>query len=241
MYAIPAIDLYEGCAVRLTQGDYLQRTVFSADPLGVARNFARAGAEWLHIVDLEGARSGRTDNLSMIEKIVAGCGLKVELGGGVRSMETVERYLSMGVRRVILGTAAITDPDFLLAAVQKYGERVAVGVDVRDGMVAIRGWTELSEKTCEDFLRQLERDGVSTVICTDISRDGLLSGTNRELYRRLCGAFSMRLIASGGVSTLEDVSALSGMGLYGAILGKALYTGRLDLAQAVLLGRREVP
>lgn len=239
MYIFPAIDLIEGCAVRLVRGDYAQKTVYSDDPATVAESFAKAGAEYLHLVDLEGAKDGTTPNLETIRKIVARSGLKTEVGGGIRSEETIQKYLDAGVYRVILGTAAITQPDFLEKMVTKYGEKIAVGVDIKDGMVAIKGWTEVSALTCDAFCEKLEKMGVKTVICTDISKDGLLSGTNLELYRHLSETYSMDLVASGGVTSLEDVAALKEMGIYGAILGKALYTGHIDLEKAVKLGKGE--
>lgn len=233
MELFPAIDLIDGCAVRLVKGDYAQKTVYSDDPAAVARSFHEAGAKYLHVVDLEGARDGGTPNLETIKKIVAASGLLVEVGGGIRSEEVIKRYLDAGVFRVILGTAAVQNPEFLAEMVEKYKEKIAVGVDIRDGMVAIKGWTEVSEKSCFEFCEWLEKLGVRTIICTDISRDGLLSGTNLELYKEMAERFSVNLVASGGVSTLEDVKKLSEMGIYGAILGKALYTGAIDLKEAV--------
>lgn len=235
MELFPAIDLIDGCAVRLVKGDYAQKTVYSDDPAAVARSFHEAGAKYLHVVDLEGARDGGTPNLETIKKIVAASGLLVEVGGGIRSEEVIKRYLDAGVFRVILGTAAVQNPEFLAEMVEKYKEKIAVGVDIRDGMVAIKGWTEVSEKSCFEFCEWLEKLGVRTIICTDISRDGLLSGTNLELYKDMAERFSVNLVASGGVSTLEDVKKLSEMGIYGAILGKALYTGAIDLKEAVEL------
>ena len=233
MKIFPAIDLFGGQAVRLYQGDYNQMTVYDPDPLNTVKQFEAAGASHLHLVDLEGAKTGQTTNLPTIQRIAAQTGLFVEVGGGIRSMETVESYLSIGVGRVILGTAAVKDPDFLKAALQTYGEKIAVGVDLKDGLVAIKGWTETADLTAFDFFRQMESLGVKTVICTDISRDGAMEGTNRGLYRELSEKFSIDLIASGGVSSLEDVKALAAMGLHGAIIGKAYYIGAIDLRQAV--------
>lgn len=233
MKLFPAIDLYEGKAVRLYQGDYSQMTVYSEHPAEAAMDFRRAGAEYLHLVDLEGAKSGTAANLGIIQSIVETAGLFTEVGGGIRNMETVEQYLSLGVDRVILGTAAVTDREFLWRALERFGKRIAVGVDLKDGYVAIRGWTEKSRLTARDFFDQMQAMGVSTVICTDISRDGAMRGTNRELYRQLAARYSIDLIASGGVSSLEDISALRDMGLYGAIVGKAYYTGAIDLKQAL--------
>jgi phosphoribosylformimino-5-aminoimidazole carboxamide ribotide isomerase len=233
MNIFPAIDLYEGKAVRLFKGDYNQMTVYSENPPEVAELFRSKGAEYLHVVDLEGAKSGETPNLEVVRSIVARGGLKTEIGGGVRSEEVIKKYLDIGVFRVILGTAAITNPGFVGEMVAKYGDKIAVGVDIRDGFVAIKGWTETSSVSCFDFCESLQRDGVKTVICTDISKDGVLGGTNMQLYRDLSARFEMDFVASGGISALDDVKALGGMGLYGAILGKALYTGGLDLAEAI--------
>ena len=233
MILFPAIDLYEGKAVRLYKGDYQQMTVYSEDPLQVAQQFCAQGASHLHMVDLEGARDGGTPNLELVSRIARETGLFVEIGGGIRSMETVERYLTGGVSRVILGTAAVTDEEFLCRAVERYGEKIAVGADVRDGAIAIRGWLERSAYSLEEFLEKMQRIGVGTVICTDISRDGAMRGTNRELYRRLAGTYALKLIASGGVSDLEDVKALRDMNLYGAIIGKAWYTGAINLKEAI--------
>ena len=233
MYIYPAIDLYGGKAVRLYKGDYAQMTVYSEDPAAVAKEFAAAGASHIHLVDLEGAKIGSPANLETIQRIIEAADLFVEVGGGIRNLETVEQYLAIGVDRVILGTAAVTDPAFLEAALVKYGEKIAVGVDLKDGYVAIKGWTETSELTADAFFARMEALGVKTVICTDISRDGAMKGTNRELYRNLSRKFAIDLIASGGVSTLEDVQALAAMDLHGAIIGKAYYIGAIDLKTAI--------
>lgn len=235
MKLFPAIDLIDGCAVRLVKGDYAQKTVYSENPAEVARSFAAAGAEYLHVVDLEGAKNGGTPNLETVRKIVQTGGLWVEVGGGIRSEEVVQAYLEAGVYRVILGTAAVENPTFLEEMVRKYGEKIAVGADIKDGMVAIKGWTEVSAESCFAFCEKLEKVGVKTIICTDISKDGLLAGTNLELYQALSEKFSVDIVASGGVTTLEDVKKLAEMGLYGAILGKALYTGSIDLKAAMEL------
>ncbi|MBE7000997.1 MAG: 1-(5-phosphoribosyl)-5-[(5-phosphoribosylamino)methylideneamino]imidazole-4-carboxamide isomerase [Ruminococcaceae bacterium] len=233
MILFPAIDLYEKQAVRLYKGDYAEMQVYSADPLSVAKDFEACGAKAIHMVDLEGARDGGTPNLSVVASVARETKLFVEVGGGIRSLETVKTYLEAGVGRVILGTAAVKDEAFLREAVALYGEKIAVGADVRDGKIAIKGWKELSDYSLEDFLRKMEAIGVKTVICTDISRDGAMRGTNRELYQKLSRETGMNLIASGGVSTLEDVIALRDMELYGAIIGKAYYTGAIDLRQAL--------
>ena len=235
MYLFPAIDLIGGQAVRLVKGDYNQKTVYSKSPVEVAKSFYEAGAEYLHVVDLDGAKSGNTDNISVIADIIKESGLKVEVGGGIRSEEVIKKYIDAGVYRVILGTVAVENPDFCREMTAKYGEKIAVGVDIKDGFVAIKGWTETADKTCFDFCKELEDMGVKTVICTDISKDGLLSGTNLELYRELQGKFNIDFTASGGVTSLDDVKALMEIGVYGAILGKALYTGNIDLKEAVAL------
>ena len=233
MKLYPAIDLYEGKAVRLYKGEYQQMTVYNENPLEVALNFQNSGATCIHMVDLEGAKFGTTSNLPVIEKIVKTTDLFVEVGGGIRTMETIEAYLSIGVNRVILGTAAVTDRAFLESALAKYGEKIAVGVDLKDGYVAIKGWTEKSQWTADAFFSDLEALGVSTVICTDISRDGAMQGTNRALYKELSEKYNIQLIASGGVSSLEDVQALNEMNLHGAIIGKAYYTGAINLRDAL--------
>ena len=233
MLIFPAIDLYDGKAVRLYKGDYAQMTVYSENPPEIAEAFYQAGAGCLHLVDLEGAKTGETPNLETIKRIRAAAPLFTEVGGGVRSMEVVERYLNAGIDRVSLGTAAVTNWDFLCGMVSRYGEKIAVGVDIRDGIVAIRGWTEKSELDAFDFCRELQSLGVQTVICTDISRDGAMQGTNRALYGELSKAFSLNLVASGGVSSVDDIRALRALDLYGAIIGKAYYTGAIDLREAL--------
>lgn len=233
MYIIPAIDLIDGKAVRLQKGDYNKVTVYSDCPAEVAESFERDGAKMLHVVDLDGAKDGTTANFDTVKEIIRRTGLSVEIGGGVRNIERVQKYIDIGVDRVIIGTAAITDPDFLKEAVKLYGEKIVVGVDVKDCYVAIKGWLEVSEVSCNDFCKTLCDLGVKTVICTDISKDGMMSGTNLELYRDLSRRFGMNIIASGGVSTLDDVRALGKMNMYGAILGKALYTGAVKLTDAV--------
>ena len=237
MLIFPAIDLYEGRAVRLYKGDYAKMTVYSEDPVAVARDFAAQGVRQMHTVDLEGARDGGTPNLGIIERIAKETGLFVECGGGLRDMAAIDRAFAAGVGRVILGTAAVSDERLLAESVQKYGEKIAVGADLRDGRVAIRGWREDSGLTAEDFLRKVEALGVRTVICTDISRDGAMRGANAELYERLQREFGLDLIASGGVSSLEDVARLRALGLYGAIIGKAYYTGDISLREAVEAAR----
>ncbi len=233
MNIIPAIDLIGGKAVRLQKGDYNKVTVYSEDPVGVAKSFEESGAKFLHLVDLDGAKSGRADNYETIKAIIASTSLSVEIGGGIRNMDVIKLYVDAGVDRIILGTAALTNPEFLAEAVEKYGERIAVGVDIKDGNVAIKGWTEVSSLSCNEFCTQLEELGVSSIICTDISKDGMMSGTNLALYRELVDKFNVKIIASGGVSTLDDLRELKKIKVWGAILGKALYTGAIDLATAV--------
>lgn len=235
MLIFPAIDLYGGSAVRLFKGDYNQMTVYSTDPLSVAKDFEAKGATYIHMVDLEGAKDGTTPNLSVVSAIAQNTSLRVEIGGGIRSMETVDKYISAGVYRVILGTAAINDRPFLEAALEKYSEKIAVGADVKDGFVAIKGWIETSSVSCEEFFSDMEKLGVRTVICTDISKDGAMRGTNRALYKTLSERFSVDIVASGGVSSMEDIKALRDMQLYGAIVGKAYYVGAIDLSEAIAL------
>ena len=233
MKLYPAIDLYEGKAVRLFKGEYQQMTVYSENPAEIALDFQNCGASCIHMGDLEGAKFGTTPNLHVIQKVLETTDLFVEVGGGIRTMETVDAYLSLGVNRVILGTAAVTDRAFLETALAKYGEKIAVGVDLKDGYVAIKGWTEKSRWTADAFFCDLEKLGVSTVICTDISREGAMRGTNRQLYKELSQKYNIQLIASGGVSSIDDVKALNAMNLHGAIIGKAYYTGAIDLRQAL--------
>ena len=233
MYIYPAIDLFEGKAVRLFKGDYAQMTVYSENPVEVANAFKDAGATRMHLVDLEGAKKGSPANTDTIKALISAFGGFVEVGGGIRNMETVEAYLSIGVDRVILGSAAVTDSGFLRAALEKYGSRIAVGVDLKDGYVAIHGWTQQSNLTANAFFAQMEQLGVKTVICTDISRDGAMQGTNRKLYEELSRRYAIDLIASGGVSSMEDINALAAMDIHGAIIGKAYYIGAIDLKQAI--------
>ena len=233
MIIFPAIDLYEGKAVRLLKGDYDKMTVYSDNPAFVAAEFRNMGATHIHLVDLEGAKNGTTPNIETVRKIKAECGLFAEIGGGVRSMETVETYIGAGIDRVILGTAAVTDEKFLVDAAKEYGGRIAVGADIKDGRVAIKGWTEKSEYSCFDFFDKMQKIGVETVICTDVSKDGAMQGTNVELYRELSEKFSINICASGGVSSIDDVRRLRSLDLYGAIIGKAYYTGAVSLKEAI--------
>ncbi len=236
MKIFPAIDLYDKKAVRLFKGDYNEMTVYSLNPPEIADKFKAAGAEYMHVVDLEGAKSGETPNFDVVKELVK-CGLFVEVGGGIRNLETVEKYLQIGVSRVILGTAAVENRDFLINAVAKYGDKIAVGVDIKDGFVAIKGWTEKSNFTALDFMKDLEKIGVKTVICTDISKDGAMKGTNHELYSTLKNEVGIDIIASGGVSSIDDVKRLAEKGVYGAIIGKAYYTGAINLEEAIKVAK----
>ena len=233
MNIFPAIDLFEGKAVRLFKGDYNQMTVYSDKPEKVALYFKECGAEYIHLVDLEGAKSGETPNFDTVKKIIEVSGLKAEIGGGIRSEEVIEKYINAGAFRVILGTAAATDPEFLEKVAKKFGEKIAVGCDLKDGKVATKGWTDTTEETGEEFFSRVQKLGIKTVICTDISRDGAMKGTNLELYRELSKKFSIDIIASGGVTDMTDVENLKEMNIYGTILGKAIYTGNIDLKTAI--------
>lgn len=236
MIFYPAIDLKDGQCVRLYQGDMDQVTVFGDDPAGQAKGFAEAGAQWLHVVDLNGAVSGRPVNETAVTGILDGVDIPVQLGGGIRDAKTIDFWLGRGVRRVILGTAAIKNPDLVKQACKRHPRRVAVGIDARGGMVAVEGWTELSEITALDLARRFEDCGVAAIIHTDIARDGAMAGPNIEATVSLAGAVSVPVIASGGVSSMADLEALKDAGaglLEGVICGRALYDGRIDLAAAV--------
>ena len=233
MIIFPAIDLYDKKAVRLYKGDYEQMTVYSDNPIEIARDFERAGATHVHLVDLEGAKDGTTPNLDIVRDIAENTALFSEIGGGIRDMDTVAKYIDAGVDRVIIGTAAVTDREFLLRAVERYGEKIAVGADFRDGYIAIKGWLEQTEYTLDAFLSEMKDAGVQTVIITDISKDGAMQGTNLELYSRLSREYSMDITASGGVSSIEDVRKLREMDMYAAIIGRAYYIGKIDLREAI--------
>lgn len=233
MKLFPAIDLYDGKVVRLYKGDYNNMTVYSENPIEIAQDFESKGAKHIHIVDLEGAKDGTTPNLNIIKRIADETQLFCEVGGGIRDIKTVEAYLSNGIDRVILGTAAVNDPEFLKEAVEEYGEKIAVGVDVKDGFVAIKGWVEKSEYTCFEFCEKMQNLGVRTIICTDVSKDGAMNGTNRELYKKLSEQFSVNITASGGISDINDIKALRELDIYGAIIGKAYYIGAIDLKEAL--------
>lgn len=237
MIILPAIDLLGRKAVRLLKGDYNQVTVYSDSPLEVAEKFKSLGATHIHMVDLDGAKYGTAPNMDIVAEVAEKTGLFIEIGGGIRSMETVKKYIDAGISRVILGTAAICDEDFLKEAVKAYGEKIAVGADVKDGKIAVKGWLEQSDVTLDEFFLKMQDLGVKNIICTDISRDGAMRGTNLELYRELSAKFSLDITASGGVSSIEDVKRLREMNLYGAIIGKAYYTGAVDLKEAIEVAR----
>ncbi len=233
MKIFPAIDLLGGKAVRLTKGDYDKSTVYSDDPVSVARGFYEDGARYLHIVDLDGAKDGKTTNFDTVSRIIEATGMYCEIGGGIRDMERIEKYLTAGVDRVILGTAAVNDPEFRKDAVKKYGDKIAIGVDAKDGFVAVSGWLDKTDVKGVDFCRQLKDEGVSAIIYTDISKDGMLSGTNLELYRELNEIKGVEFTASGGITSMNELHILKNMGVAAAILGKALYAGRLELKNVI--------
>ena len=233
MILFPAIDLRDGQVVRLVEGDYDRMTVYGHDPLAVAQAYREAGAECLHVVDLDAALAGAQKNLEMIQKLAKESGLFLEVGGGVREEASARRYLDAGVGRVILGSAAVENPGLLEQLAKRYPGRAAAGVDARNGFVAIHGWKTVTDLDAYAFVESLPSRGVDTVIYTDISRDGKLQGPNLSAYERLAGIQGMRVIASGGVSTEKDVQALAALNLYGAIIGKALYDGRITLKAAL--------
>lgn len=233
MNIFPAIDLYDKKAVRLYKGNYNEMTVYSNNPIEIAQDFEKNGAKFIHMVDLEGAKNGTTPNIEIVKEVATKTNLFVEIGGGIRNMETVEKYLNAGVSRVILGTSAVTDEEFLKDAILKYQEKIAVGADVKDGYIAIKGWVEKSQYSLDEFLSKMQKLGVKTVICTDISKDGAMKGTNLALYKELSKKYSLDIVASGGVSTIDDINALKDMNLYGAIIGKAYYTGAINLKEAI--------
>ena len=233
MNIFPAIDLYDKKAVRLFKGDYNEMTVYSENPIEIALDFEAKGARFIHMVDLEGAKDGTTPNLEIVAQVARETGLFVEIGGGIRSLETLEKYFECGVDRAILGTSAVNDEAFLVEAVKRYGEKIAVGADVKDGYIAIKGWLEKSNLTLDEFFEKMQKIGVKTIICTDISKDGAMRGTNLEMYKTLSEKYALDIVASGGVSTINDVIELRKMNLYGAIIGKAYYTGAIDLSEAI--------
>ena len=233
MNIFPAIDLYDKKAVRLFKGDYNQMTVYSENPIEIARDFENKGAKFIHMVGLEGAKDGTTPNLEIVAQVARETNLFVEIGGGIRTEETLKKYIDNGVDRVILGTVAVTDEEFLKKTLANYGEKIAVGADVKDGYIAIKGWLENSNITLDKFFEKMQGLGVKTIICTDISKDGAMRGTNLKMYKELSEKYSMDIVASGGVSTIDDVVELRKMNLYGAIIGKAYYIGAIDLEKAI--------
>ncbi len=233
MKLYPAIDLRGGQAVRLYQGDYDQMTVYNPDPVAQAKAFAAAGAKYLHVVDLDGAKDGLAVNFSTIQNITAAGDLFVEVGGGIRDQQRIEDYLALGVGRCILGTVAVRDFDFTARMARTYGDKIVVGVDMKDGYVAVSGWKELTPEPGLDFCRRCADAGVKALIVTDISRDGTMQGTNMQLYRDLLTIPGVEITASGGIARMEELDELQAMGCHAAILGKSIYTGAIDLAQAV--------
>ena len=233
MNIFPAIDLYDSKVVRLYKGDYNNMTVYSDDPVAVAMDFEKCGAEYIHVVDLMGAKEGKPCAFDIVKSIIESTNLKLEIGGGIRDEETIKKYIDIGVDKVILGTIAVKDTQFLSKMSSVYGDKIAVGVDLKDGFVAIKGWTEKSEITADEMFNILKDNSINRVICTDISRDGAMKGTNRELYKYISDNYDIDIIASGGVSDLDDVKALNDIGIFGAIIGKAYYTGAIDLKEAI--------
>ena len=235
MLIFPAIDIIDGKVVRLKKGDYGKVSGYSITPEEAARNFYECGARHLHVVDLDGAASGKAENASTIQKIVKSCEMFVEVGGGIRSFEQIEKYLDCGVKRVILGTVAVKDREFVSNAVERFGDAISVGVDAKDDKVAINGWKEVTNIDSIAFCRSMKDLGVNHIIYTDISKDGMLKGTNLKIYKVLCQTEYIKITASGGISSLEEIKELKKMGVYGAILGKSLYENKIDLKQAIEL------
>ncbi len=233
MKIFPAIDLKDKKAVRLLKGDYNKVTVFNDNPVEVAKNFEKCGAEYLHVVDLDGAKDGDTTNFDVVKAIIDNTSLKVEIGGGIRTEEVIKKYIDAGAFRVILGTVAITEPEFTEEMIKKYGNKIAIGVDISDGFVAVKGWTEISKVSCDELFEKMEKAGADTIICTDISKDGAMEGTNLQLYRELSEKYNIKIIASGGVSDMENIKALTKLNVFGAIVGKALYLEKIDLKEAI--------
>lgn len=235
MQILPAIDIFDKKAVRLYKGDYNKMTVYGT-PVEIASGFAEKGASYIHLVDLEGARAGESSNFETVASVISSVNVPCEIGGGIRNINTVEKYVSAGADRIILGTSAVSDKAFLKESIKEFGNKIAVGVDARDGIVSISGWTEQSGIKTLDFIGEMLSLGIDTVICTDISKDGALAGTNTGLYREILSMYDLKLIASGGVTTIEDVKELRKCGAYGAILGKAIYNGNIDLSEAIKAG-----
>ncbi|MBO4446379.1 MAG: 1-(5-phosphoribosyl)-5-[Clostridia bacterium] len=239
MIIMPAIDIYEGKVVRLLKGNYDDMTVYSDDPLSYVAKFKELGVTHLHIVDLEGAREGTTPNIEIIKQIAADDSIFTQVGGGIRNMETIDKYLAAGVDRIIIGTAAVTDEDFLKAAIDKYGaDVIAVGVDIIEGNVAIKGWTEKTDYDTFTFCERMVHLGVKNIVCTDISKDGTLERIHLGLYEEMQMWFDLNIVASGGLTYMEDVEGLRDLNLYGAIIGKAYYTGKIDLKEAIEVAKK---
>lgn len=238
MIILPAIDLFDKKCVRLLKGDYNKMQVYSEHPESIAEDFKKSGASNIHIVDLEGAKTGETPNIDVVKSIINSTDLRAEIGGGIRSLKVIESYLNAGAARVILGTAAVENLDFVRETVLNFGDKIAVGIDIKDGYVAIKGWTEKSQYKYNEFCDIMQDIGVKTMICTDISKDGAMQGTNLGLYESLSKDCSMNIIASGGVSSMEDVVKLSELDIYGAIIGKAYYTGAISIHDAVSVAEK---
>lgn len=239
MIIIPAIDIINKQPVRLYQGDYNQKEVVGQSILELAKTFEKEGAQYLHLVDLDGAKEGTMINQDSIIEVAMNVSMPVEIGGGIRSMESVSYYLDRGIARIILGTSAMEDPTFLEAALAKYGDKIAVGIDCKDGYVYGRGWLEASELHYLDFAKTLEAKGVKTIIVTDISKDGTLSGPNVEMLKILSESVSMDIVASGGIKDIDDIKDLKNLGLYATITGKAMYHKTLDLKKAIALCKED--
>ncbi len=232
MQILPAIDIFEKKAVRLFKGDYNQMTVYGT-PIEMATSFVNKGASYIHLVDLEGAKVGEPSNFETVSQVIKSVGIPCEIGGGIRNMNTVDKYVNVGADRIILGTSAVSDKTFLNEAIREFGKKIAVGVDARDGIVSISGWTQQSGIPAIEFIGEMLSLGIDTIICTDISKDGALSGTNTQLYREILSKYDLKLIASGGVTSVDDIRELKKCGTYGAILGKAIYNGNIDLVDAI--------
>ena len=239
MQILPAIDIFEKKAVRLFKGNYAEMTVYGT-PLEIACSFEEKGASYIHLVDLEGARAGEPSNFETVSSVISSAKIPCEIGGGIRNISTVDKYVNAGADRIILGTSAVSDKAFLKESIKEFGTKIAVGVDARDGIVSISGWTQQSGIPTLDFIGEMLSLGIDTIICTDISKDGALAGTNTALYREILSKYTLKLIASGGVTTIDDIKELKECGTYGAILGKAVYNGNIDLCEAIAVGESRV-
>lgn len=239
MKLFPAIDLRDGRVVRLTEGDYDRMTVYGDDPFATAQSFRAAGAECIHMVDLDGALKGAPVNFPFISRVASELDMFLEVGGGIRDERRIEEYIDAGAGRVILGTVAVENPDFVISAVRRFGDKIAVGVDAKDGKVAIHGWKTVTDKDAYSFCAQLRDVGVDCVIFTDISRDGTLGGTNMDAYEKLSRLDGLKIVASGGITRADELVTLRQMGIYGAILGKAMYAGALPLSDALAAAKED--